>query len=188
MKRLLSVILLSLFAAFLLFACDSKGLEFTFDSYESGGAIDDARYAELITTADELTAFFSEKKAAADYLTAKTDESESYYDFFAKIYSDEYNALASRLERYDEEFFAEKMLTVVFIPSPSSAYKYVIEKLYLAEETLVVKIKQYIPGVRKGVSVDITQDMRYFYYFVETAKIEGATSAAVNLYYGYGKN
>ena len=187
MKKPLYVILISLFAAFLLSACDSNGFEFTFESFDGGGAIDDTRYAELISSADELSAFLSEKKTLADDLTARTDESEPYYDSFAKMYSDEYDALASRLERYDEEFFAEKMLTVVFIPSPSSAYKYLIEKLYLAEETLVLKIKQYIPGVKRGVNADITCDMRYFYYFVETAKIEGATAADINLYYGYGK-
>ena len=66
------------------------------------------------------------------------------------------------LSKYDEDFFSSKVLFVLNISMASSAYHYVVERVYETEEGLTFQLKQTVQGgvphVMGGMTILVEMD------------------------------
>jgi|GEM_PF-1798147 len=101
--------------------------------------------------------------------------SDKEFDFFIAKSYDELKAIFNSdsnennynyIQKYDEAFFENKALVVLFLVEGSGSYSHNIE-LVKDGSVLCAGIKRFVPGAVDGEDIAVTCDMAYWRYLLE---------------------
>ena len=131
-KRLILIFVVLVFAIISVGATNSKSTIYEHQFIKTSYS-DEIKINKLITSKEELSKFYEEYKTIIDLEHRK------------KLYSDSTIGFVDAVEHYDEEYFKENNLIIIYLTEPSGSIRHDIKDITIKDNTIDINIAQKSP-------------------------------------------